>query len=114
MPGRTAEYSAAELRAAGFEARIEAIPGLVSFPREAELTILSPQHKAIPANSFGQSISILLYESAGNDEAFSKSYPRFGRFIEFTTNVVNPDLPPAALIGMHANVCFVDPVSLLL
>jgi len=51
-----AEYSAAELRAAGLEARIEAIPGLVSFPREALLTILSPEHKAIPANTFGYSV----------------------------------------------------------
>jgi hypothetical protein len=53
---RMAEYSAAELRAAGLEARIEAIPGLVSFPREARLTILSPQHRAIPANTFGHSV----------------------------------------------------------
>jgi len=51
-----AEYSAAELRAAGLEARIETIPGLVSFPREALLTILSPEHKAILANTFGHSV----------------------------------------------------------
>jgi len=55
MP-RMAEYSAAELRAAGLEARIEAIPGLVSLPREALLTILSPEHKAILANTFGHSV----------------------------------------------------------
>src|SRR5215470_11526721 len=53
---RMAEYSAAELRAAGLEARIEAIPGLVSFPREALLTILSPEPRAIPANTFGHSV----------------------------------------------------------
>src|SRR5215467_16267405 len=53
---RMAEYSAAELRAAGLEARIETIPGLVSFPREALLTILSPERKTIPANTFGHSV----------------------------------------------------------
>ena len=53
---RMAEYSAAELRAAGLEARIETIPGLVSFPREALLTMLSPEHKVIPANTFGHSV----------------------------------------------------------
>jgi hypothetical protein len=53
---RMAEYSAAELHAAGLEARIETIPGLVSFPREALLTILSPEPKAIPANTFGHSV----------------------------------------------------------
>src|SRR5262245_27055837 len=53
---RMAEYSAAQLQSAGVTARIEVIPGLVSFPREAELTILSLEQKAIPANTFGHSV----------------------------------------------------------
>ena len=53
---RMAEYSAAQIKAAGVASRIETIPGLVSFPREAELTILSPEHKVLPANTFGHSL----------------------------------------------------------
>ena len=53
---RMAAYSAEQMSAAGVTARIETIPGLVSFPREAELTILSPEEKILPANTFGHSI----------------------------------------------------------
>ena len=56
---RMAEYSTAQLQRAGVAARVETIPGLVSFPREAELTILSPQPKALPANTFGHSVETL-------------------------------------------------------
>ena len=56
---RMAAYSAAQLQAAGVAARIETIPGLVSFPREAELTILAPEHKVLPANTFGHSVETL-------------------------------------------------------
>jgi hypothetical protein len=52
---RMADYSAGELRAAGLAAAVEVIPGLVSFPREAELTVLAPEHKVLPANTFGHS-----------------------------------------------------------
>jgi hypothetical protein len=45
---RMAEYSAAELQRAGVAARVETIPGLVSFPREAELAILAPEHRILP------------------------------------------------------------------
>ena len=55
---RMAAYSAEQMRAAGVTARIETIPGLVSFPREAELTILSPEEKVLPANTFGHSLEI--------------------------------------------------------
>src|SRR5258706_5551395 len=53
---RMAAYSAEQIRAAGLEARIETIPGLVSFPREAELTVLAPDEKTLPANTFGHSL----------------------------------------------------------
>jgi hypothetical protein len=56
---RMAAYSAAQLEGAGVAARIETIPGLVSFPREAELTILAPEHKVLPANTFGHSVETL-------------------------------------------------------
>ena len=56
---RMAEYSAAELKRAGVAARVETIPGLVSFPREAELTILAPEHRVLPANTFGHSVETL-------------------------------------------------------
>jgi hypothetical protein len=56
---RMAEYSAAQLQATGVAARIETIPGLVSFPREAELTILAPEHKVLPANTFGHSVETM-------------------------------------------------------
>ena len=46
-------------REQGVAARIETIPGLVSFPREAELTILAPEHKVLPANTFGHSVETL-------------------------------------------------------
>ena len=56
---RMAAYSAAQLEGTGVAARIETIPGLVSFPREAELTILAPEHKVLPANTFGHSVETL-------------------------------------------------------
>jgi hypothetical protein len=53
---RVAAYSDEQMRAAGLSSRIETIPGLVSFPREAELTVLSPGEKTLPANTFGHSL----------------------------------------------------------
>src|SRR5262249_10606712 len=53
---RMAPYSADQPTRAGSAARLETIPGLVSFPREAELTILSPLNKPLPANTFGHSV----------------------------------------------------------
>src|SRR5436190_1143155 len=53
---RMAAYSDAQIKAAGLSSRIETIPGLVSFPREAELTILSPEQTTLPANTFGHSL----------------------------------------------------------
>ena len=53
---RMAAYSAEQMTAAGLSARIETIPGLVSFPREAELTVLTPDEKILPANTFGHSL----------------------------------------------------------
>ena len=56
---RMAEFSAVQLQITGIAARIETIPGLVSFPREAELTVLSPEHRGLPANTFGHSVETL-------------------------------------------------------
>jgi hypothetical protein len=53
---RMAAYSDEHLRSAGLAARIETIPGLVSFPREADLRILGPEEKVLPANTFGHSL----------------------------------------------------------
>src|SRR5262249_11324842 len=52
---RMAEYSADQIRTAGLAARIERIPGLVSFPREAELIVLAPEEKILSANTLGHS-----------------------------------------------------------
>lgn len=62
---RVAEYSADQLRAAGVVARVETIPGLVSFPREAELTIFAPEHRVLPANTFGHSTETLPEGTSG-------------------------------------------------
>src|SRR6478609_5702305 len=51
-----AAYSDAQIKKSGLSSRIETIPGLVSFPREAELTILTPEQKTLPANTFGHSL----------------------------------------------------------
>src|SRR5262249_29347379 len=53
---RMAEYSAVQLQSVGVTASIETIPGLVSFPREAELTIHAPEQATIAANTFGHSV----------------------------------------------------------
>jgi Peptidase family M28 len=53
---RAAAYSDEQMRTAGLASRVETIPGLVSFPREAELTILSLEEKTLPANTFGHSL----------------------------------------------------------
>jgi len=56
---RMAAYSDTQIKAAGLPSRIETLPGLVSFPREAELTILTPEEKTLPANTFGHSLETL-------------------------------------------------------
>src|SRR5262245_65570685 len=56
---RMAAYSAQQLQRAGVASRVETIPGLVSFPREAELTLLAAQHKVLPATTFRHSLETL-------------------------------------------------------
>jgi hypothetical protein len=56
---RMAEYSFAELRAAGAEAREHELPGLVSFPDKGELRVLCPRELAIEANTLGHSVPTL-------------------------------------------------------
>lgn len=52
---RMAEYSAQALRDAKVDATVHHLPGLVSFPRKAELKILSPVERVIEANTLGHS-----------------------------------------------------------
>ena len=56
---RMAEYSRDSLRGVGVDAVVHELPGLVSFPHEAELRILSPVETAIQANTLGHSLETL-------------------------------------------------------
>ncbi|MFL5280638.1 MAG: M28 family peptidase [Rhodopila sp.] len=56
---RMAEYSLQALRDAGADARIQELPGLVSFPERAELRIIAPSDIAIEANTLGHSVPTL-------------------------------------------------------
>src|SRR5215475_10924473 len=56
---RMAEYSAAELAKVGVKARVEELPGLVSFPQQAELRVLAPSELVIEANTLGHSLPTL-------------------------------------------------------
>jgi len=62
---RMAEYSAAELDKVGVKARVEELPGLVSFPQQAELRTLSPTELVIEANTLGHSLPTLPEGLAG-------------------------------------------------
>ena len=53
---RMAEYSRDALLEAGVEAVLHDLPGLVSFPHEAELRVLAPTELAIQANTLGHSL----------------------------------------------------------
>ena len=56
---RMAEYSLAQLRAAGATAQMHELPGLVSFPEKGELRVLSPREIVIEANTLGHSVPTL-------------------------------------------------------
>src|SRR4051812_14541320 len=56
---RMAEYSSQMLREAGADARIQELPGLVSFPKKAELRVVAPREIAIEANTLGHSVPTL-------------------------------------------------------
>lgn len=56
---RMAEYSLQALRDAGADARIQEMPGLVSFPDKAELRVVAPHEFAIEANTLGHSVPTL-------------------------------------------------------
>ena len=56
---RMAEYSRDSLREVGVDAVMHELPGLVSFPHEAELRVLSPVETAIQANTLGHSLETL-------------------------------------------------------
>jgi len=56
---RMAEYSLQALQEAGAKARIQELPGLVSFPEKAELRIVAPREISIEANTLGHSVPTL-------------------------------------------------------
>ena len=56
---RMADYSREALEAAGVQARIHEMPGLVSFPEKGELRVLAPVELAIEANTLGHSVPTL-------------------------------------------------------
>jgi peptidase M28-like protein len=56
---RMAEYSAAALTKFGVSAKVDEMPGLVSFPEKAELRVLAPAELAIEANTLGHSLATL-------------------------------------------------------
>jgi Peptidase family M28 len=56
---RMAEYSLQALREAGAAARIQELPGLVSFPEKAELRVVAPREISIEANTLGHSVPTL-------------------------------------------------------
>jgi hypothetical protein len=56
---RMAAYALRELQAAGVEAIRYEYPGLVSFPGPAQLRVLAPEERAIPANALGHSVPTL-------------------------------------------------------
>ncbi len=62
---RMAEYSAAAPGKGGVEARIFAMPGLVSFPGKAEMRVLAPTEFAVEANTLGHSVPTLADGIAG-------------------------------------------------
>lgn len=53
---RMAQYSADRLRDYGVDARLEEFPGLVSFPEQAELLVISPRRFSLPAWTLGHSL----------------------------------------------------------
>ncbi|MGD9923349.1 MAG: M28 family peptidase [Pseudorhodoplanes sp.] len=53
---RMAEFSAQQLSAVGVSARVEAIPGLVSFPDKADFKVTGPKAETIEANTLGHSV----------------------------------------------------------
>ncbi len=63
---RMAQYSSEKLREAGLEAGVHALPALVSFPGPAELRVLSPEERAIAANTLGHSVPTLPEGISGN------------------------------------------------
>jgi len=56
---RMADYSLKQLQESGLDARIHTIPALVSFPEAADLKVLYPEQRSLPANTLGHSIQTL-------------------------------------------------------
>ena len=56
---RMAEYSLQALRESGAAARIQELPGLVSFPEKAELRVVAPREISIEANTLGHRLRTL-------------------------------------------------------
>src|SRR5262249_62308446 len=62
---RMAEYSAAALAKVGVKAQVHELPGLVSFPQQGELRVLTPTELVIEANTLGHSLPTLPEGLAG-------------------------------------------------
>jgi hypothetical protein len=62
---RMAEYSAAALKKVGVSAEVFEMPGLVSFPQQAEMRVLAPTEISIEANTLGHSVPTLADGLAG-------------------------------------------------
>src|SRR5205814_1629581 len=58
-PTNFAEYSASALTKAGVAACVHEMPGLVSFPQQAEMRVLAPVELSIEANTLGHSVPTL-------------------------------------------------------
>jgi hypothetical protein len=56
---RMAQYTAAVLGKEGIDARVLEMPGLVSFPEQAQLRVLAPEAISIEANTLGHSLPTL-------------------------------------------------------
>lgn len=80
---RMAEYSAEALNAEGIPAKVHELPGLVSFPHEAELRVQAPVELSIAANTLGHSLQTLeegisgevLYVGSGAFEDYEGQNP---------------------------------------
>lgn len=80
---RMAEYSAEALNSEGISAKVHELPGLVSFPHEAELRVLAPVELSIAANTLGHSLQTLedgisgevLYVGSGAFEDYEGENP---------------------------------------
>jgi hypothetical protein len=74
---RMAEYAHDALGRAGLESRLDEFPGLVSFPEEGLVRVLSPERREVAANTLGHSASTdglegeLVYVGSGAESEYA-------------------------------------------